>query len=180
MIQKRTLHTKGLLGLTAIIFLAVAGGFVYGYFELITLERKYEAQLQLVANNAVQARQADMLQQTLDRSETDREKLNSYFLNVREVADLLAETEQYMQNIAVVGEVGSIEPQPANDIGIATVAIPYTVTGDRASVLQLLRFLETLPYHSAVTEFAMNGGQGSSRVEAQITVEVSYIEHDRN
>lgn len=178
MIKNRMLQTKTFLGITALIFLGVVAGFVYSYLELVALERKYEAQLQLVANNAVQAQQADRLQQTLDQSTTDREKLDSYFLNVREVADLLAETEQYMQHIAVAGEVGSITPQPANDIGIATVAIPYSVAGTRTQVLQLLQFLETLPYHSAVTEFAMNGNPSSSRVEAQITVAVSYIEHD--
>lgn len=173
-----TVQSKGLLIFTSVVFVVVAVGVTYAYFTLIDLERRYEAQLQLVANNAVLARQADMLQQTLDRSVADREKLDSYFLNVREVADLLAETEQYMQNIAVVGEVGSITPQPANEIGIATVAIPYTVTGPQEQVRKLLHFLETLPYHSAVTSFAVKGDATTDRVEAQLTLEVSYIEHD--
>lgn len=180
MIKKHTYHAKGLLGFATLLFIVVGSGFTYAYFELATLERRYEAQLQLVANNELQARQAEQLQDTLDRSVEDRERLNSYFLNVREVADLLARTEQYMQQVGVLGEVGSIVPQPANDIGIATVALPYSVVGDRAQVMQVLRFMETLPYHSAVTDFALQGSANSSRVDAQFTVEVSYIEYDRN
>lgn len=180
MTKNHTLQTKGLLGVATLFFIVVVGGFIYFYLELTALERRYEAQLQLVANNKLQTKQAEMLQQTLDRSATDREKLDSYFLNVREVADLLAVTEQYMQRLGVVGEVGDISPQPSNEIGIATVIIPYRVTGDRTLVMQLLEFMETLPYHSAVTDLSVQGNVNSSRVDAQFTVEVSYIEYDRN
>jgi|AntRauTorckE6833_2_1112554.scaffolds.fasta_scaffold01975_7 hypothetical protein len=178
--RKRSLHTKGLFGFALLAFVLVASGFFYGYVELAALKRQYTAQLQLVANNAIQSQQADVLQRTLEQSTDDRKKLKSYFLNVREVADLLADTERYMEQILVAGEVGGIVTQPANDAGIAAVSIPYTVTGTRTSVLQLLEFLETLPYHSAVTKFSMRGNKNSTQVDATITLQVSYIEYDRN
>jgi D-arabinose 1-dehydrogenase-like Zn-dependent alcohol dehydrogenase len=172
-------YTKSLLLISILLCFIVVGAFVYGYYNLVSLERRYESQLQLVANNTIQAQQAQELQRILRNSESDRAQLKQYFLDTREVASLLATVEKYMNNISVTGEVGSITPQPVNDLGVAQVQIPYSVQGSRTNVQQLLRFLETLPYHSVVTEFSMQRrGDNESVVKAQITLAVSYIDHD--
>lgn len=157
---------------------AVAGGVLFQQHLTGTIT-EYTEQLQLLADAAETERIAGTLERELEESAEEREDLDSYFLDVVQIAQFLESVEQYADQTGLILDSQELRTTEPGEFNVASVSIPYEVQGDRAAVIRFIEMMETLPYHSHLDTVEVERvNPDVSLVRAFVTVTISYVEHD--
>lgn len=173
-ITKHTLHIFAI----AILFFVVAVGVTIGTHNLLgTAIQEYKQQLQLLANADERERTFFNLSRTLAESEVERAQLNTYFLDVVEIAQFLEMVESHARQSGLSLSSRTLSASDPDQYGVRQVRIPYSVTGQHDQVRAFIELLETLPYHSWLERIALEQVQ-DNRYSAEVEVVVSSYTYD--
>jgi len=172
--------TKALIIFSTLIFL----GSVLGVFLLWQYLQSEGSQLvsqakEIADFNALEQTYRD-LENLVNQTQADRDELNAYVLTENETVDFLAAIEQVAVEQAVELTTNSLQVTEGKDF-FDTLTISYSVDGPKNNVDALLLLLETLPYHTFISNISLNytPTNGGSTVKGSIALTVSLLNYDR-
>ena len=172
-------HNIQVLIAALLLCIGVVVGGVFFQQHLSSALTQFADQQQLLADAAETERIADALEIELQASAEEREELDSYFLNVVQIAQFLESVEQYAEQNGLLLDSQELRTQTVDESEVARVTIPYEVQGDRPAVIRFIELMETLPYHSQLDAVQVERvSPDVPLVRAFVTVTISYVEHD--
>lgn len=159
------------LGIATVYFVTFGLVLIYA-FVTVQSQRAETMNLRttLAEQNTKQAA-ARTVESTISSTETVRTELSSFFLPEKDTISFIAEIED------LAGAVGVSIETTALDIVRPADAVPelktgFVVKGSRAAVMNFLRAIETLPYHSRVPVMNM-ADQGDATWQGTVEVYVT-------
>ena len=169
------------LFISSLVFLIGVGAAGWMWSSVTELSNTYHEQLQLAANVAERESASQQLYTLVAETADERAAIESYFLDVVEIASFLEQVEQYAANNGLLLESDRLQELPLeDDERIVQVQIPYSVEGTRTDVLQFVELLETVPYHGHMQRMELETlGHDEGRVFASEVIRLSYMQYDR-
>lgn len=145
------LHTNTkIIAVTGVLLLVLSAGACAYFFHMVT-EQKALLQSKVVEKAVMKSHQEslDTLLDTLASSKTYRESLISRIFHEEEVIDFLALVESIGREQGVALKTDSLIIEPVNEV-FEKLVISISVEGSYASVTQVLKIFELLPYQSLI------------------------------
>jgi hypothetical protein len=166
-----TKQTVTTLSIGATYFLVFALVLLYA---LITVQSQKAEAVSLrtaLAEQTTKQAAAQTVETTIANTESVRSELASYFLSEKETITFIADIESLATDlgVGVVTTALDIE-RPAE--GNAVLKTGFAVAGSRIAVVNFMRALETLPYHSSLPTLRLVN-QGDGEWEGQLEVRVT-------
>lgn len=149
-----------------------------GWRFLVNSGQQYAHELQMVANADQVQLQAKRISSVLESSATARDSLDDYFLDTIQIAQFLEQIEAFSARTNLELESGTLSSSEPNEWGLATVDIPYEITGATDEVLEFVQILESLPYHSSVQSIQMSRSRASDTIQIRAVLRISYLQHE--
>ena len=167
-----TKPTVTTLGIASVYFLFFTMVLLYAFVTVESQKAETMSLRTTLAEQTTKQAAARTVKGTIEVTETVREELSSYFLPEKETISFVAEIE------GLAGAVGVSIETTALDIvrppeGAAELKTGFVVEGSRAAVMNFMKALETLPYHSRIPTLRLeNGGDGvwSGQVAVFVTL----------
>ncbi len=169
--------------LSFVAFILTVVGLVWVAYLIQQKGVQYETELALVASADQQAQLAQSLQQQLQATEAERQQLETYFLDVVQVAQFLEQIETYARanNLRLRStSLNEVTESVSATTQLMRVRIPYEVSGSRFAVMRFINLLETLPYHSDIQRLRLRSATNDAeQVTAEIELLISSQLYDR-
>ena len=171
---------RNFLLIATVVFFVVAGGGAAAWLLLLDKGSEYHEKLQLAANVSEREQSVQELFTLIDDTQAERTELESYFLDVVQIAQLLEQIEQYANNNDLILSSQQLQQITTTDNSdIAQVRIPYEVEGSRSQVLAFVELLEALPYHGFMERLDIRTSDNNpAQVSADVVIVVSYRQYD--
>lgn len=139
--------------------------------RLETLENKQEFESQLVQLNDI-----------VNESVAEREQLESFILSdENDTIALLSELDAIAQDQGVTLATQELSVQEEKG-RFNTLAMRLNISGEEASVMRLIKMLETLPYHGEMASLSYrrseNTSTGQTSVTANVALRLTMNEYD--
>lgn len=165
-----------------VVFVVALGGSLGIWFSLEGRGADFAGQLQVATNVAAQEEAIQTLYAIVADTEIDRLAIESYFLDVVQIAQLLEMIEQYAAEQDLQLESVQLQQLGTNNAeadGISQVRIPYRVSGTHEAVLGFVELLEAIPYHGYMEQLTITRpAHDQVQAEARVTIVVSYRQYD--
>ena len=141
----------------------------------ITLEsegKKLVERLQAVRDHEILARQHAEFNRQLENTKEERTALENYVLAGESgTVDLLSSFDEISSNLGVELDTKELAVAEQSD-DFHELSVTLSVEGGEAEVMQFLKLLETLPYHSQVSNFAAERQAGQLELNLAIVVSI--------
>lgn len=110
--------------------------------------------VQVFADDRAQEQARFAIARTLSETEAEREAVSAYVLHGdADTVRFLSEIDALADRVGVALVTEKLEVREAGkESAFAVLAITFGIEGSEARVIRMLSLLETLPYHSSVTE----------------------------
>jgi hypothetical protein len=144
-------------------------------YALITVQSQKAEAVSLRTTLAEQTTKQDAartVESTIVSTEAVRDELAGFFLSEKETITFIAENEALAKVLGVRVETTALDISRPSDSN-AILKTGFMVSGSRTGVLNFMRALETLPYHSTLPtlRFANEGdGEWQGQVEVLVTL----------
>ncbi len=176
--MKVTYTTKIYALLSLITFLVVLVLLVLSWRYTVREGDELVARLSTI-EEAQQRQQAyGELTRLVNETQADREELLSYVLTEDKTIDFLTSIEKAAVRNSVELTTESLR-KVENKGRFDTLQVSFTFSGDKQDVQTMLRMLETLPYHSTVTQLSLQlkDASASGRIQAlaRLKLEVTLL-----
>lgn len=163
--------------------LAAVAGLLWGLSTLIAgYGSALQEQLQTLANEQAFAGQYEELLETMDTVATDQALLNEFVLqDDRDTIDLLSQLDAIAAQQQVILETNQLQENPKDDF-FNLITLAYSIEGEAAAVMRMIRIFETLPYHGEITQLnldrSINSETGVPTLKAAITLLLTIRKYD--
>ncbi|MFM2339532.1 MAG: hypothetical protein RLZZ360_168 [Candidatus Parcubacteria bacterium] len=165
---KKTVTT---LGIATLYFAVVLSVLIYAYVSVHSQKADALALATTLAEQTSKQSIARSLAATFDATIDVRTEIASYFLEEKETITFIAEIEALAQALGV-----SIEPTALDFVttesGRRELKTGFAVKGTRTAVLQFMKAIETIPYHSRIASLQVvgNDNEWSGQVDLFVTI----------
>ena len=167
--------------IASLVFLAMFSVAIFMWHAVNEKGLRYEEKLELAAS--VSERQTDVqrLYRLLAETADERDRIESYFFDVVEIATFLERIERYATQNQLLLESNQLQELVSEEgQEVRQIRIPYQVEGERVAVLEFMSLLETIPYHGWLEQMQIRTAHNDpGYLTASVTIVVSYIQHDR-
>ncbi len=163
--------------ISLITFILVGGAVAMAFLNVLSSSQKLEQQIIAVASQNQQETSLLRLQKIAQKSETEREELESYFL-FRESDSISFMSE--IESLAPAFDLEIKQPDLSNvtQDGKAWIQADYSIIGDRADIKKFIQTVENIPYVSRLTSVNMSGGR-NKKWQADIIIQVQLLNYDQ-
>ncbi len=144
------------------------------FYALITVQSQKAEAVTLrttLAEQTTKQAAARTVMATIDSTEAVRTELSGFFLSEKDTITFIADIEALATTLGVAIETTALDiERPAE--GNPILKTGFAVSGSRSGVLNFMRALETLPYHSTLPSLRVSN-QGDGEWQGQVAVLVT-------
>lgn len=151
---------------------AVAG---FTYYLINTDGARLADRMQVIGENQLMQERYDELQVILSQSEDEHAELDSHLLTEGKTINFLSEIETLARNMGLQFSTDSLEVETMPNPQFGSIVMRLQAEGERATLIEFLTLLETLPYYSRIQELQFDRVQARSGTlwSARITLMVA-------
>lgn len=164
------------LNLGILIFASLVFGFM-----LLEINRSGErliSYLETSQEREAKRGSALIVERLIEETAATREQIDSAFFNTEgDAIQFLTETERVARAQGLELKTDSLEAKAdAENPGASQVEIKFSLSGTESLVRAFINYLETLPFHSTVTDLSLTANDQTGAWSAQLTIVLTVIE----
>lgn len=119
-----------------------------------------------IAENAAKELAYTSVTRVLAASESDRAKLDSYFISDKDTISFISELESAARTFGVAMQTTGLSVAPATTVGGVSnppvLSVGVQIKGDETAVKKYIVLLENIPYHKRINTFSFSGTPGTN------------------
>ena len=169
----------GIVAMVVFITTSALAGWMWLYIS--EQGNLYHEQLQLAAAVTEREATAQALYQVVYDTTEQRAAIESYFLDVVEIAVFLEQIERYAEANQLILESDQLQEISADEVSdLSQIRIPYQLEGSRDQIIRFINLLETVPYHGYLERMQIISSRSNPDVaSATVVIVLSYKRYDR-
>ena len=138
-----------------------------------------ESYVTAIGDQLAQEKKYTELQSLVDDTSAERNELGQYILTEDETISFLTTIEDVGRRQGVTFTTNSLNAEGSPDDSFQKLVAQFTITGGTSQINQIIQILETMPYHSELTNLDWRLNQDGDVGTLIVAVAVSMKNHDQ-
>lgn len=163
--------------LSLCIALIAVSGFVFSSYYINGLTEKTSLLKEEIESKQIKIRRIQNLSKSAEKTNTDREKLASYFVESDKAIDFVSELEGVASNLGLQYSTNVIENVEMESLSLQNkqlLRINMTLSGGWRTILTYLLYIESLPYALNIEKLEM-ASEGIPTVNSQVETQTEKV-----
>lgn len=163
--------------LSLCIALIAVSGFVFSSYYIKGLTEKTSVLKEEIESKQIKIRRIQNLSKSAEKTNADREKMVSYFVESNKAIDFVSELEGVASNLGLqysTNVIENVEMESLSQHNKQLLRINMTLSGGWRTILTYLLYIESLPYALNIEKLEM-ASEGVPAVNSQVETQTEKV-----